>query len=132
MSKPISKMLIIISKGTFTEMYQGLVLANGALMEGMKAEVFFTFAGLTAIQKSAVNELQPPESLVAVMAEQNLPSINEFISTFKESGGKIFGCKLSIDMLRVAKEDLRDDVDGVISVGEFYERAEPDTQIIFV
>lgn len=130
--KPIKKMLVIIAKGTFNEVYQGLVLANGALMEGIKAEVFFTFDGLMAIRKSGADGLKPDEQMATAMSEQNLPPVNEFISTIKESGGKIYGCKLSMDMMKVAREDLRDDVDGVISVGEFYERAEPDSQVVFI
>ena len=45
--KQPKKVLIVCSKGSLVDVYPSLVMANGALMEGMKAEVFFTFLVLT-------------------------------------------------------------------------------------
>ncbi len=49
--KPIEKVSIVISKGSLEGIYPGLIMANGARMEGMEANVFFTFFGLDAITK---------------------------------------------------------------------------------
>ena len=35
--------MIILSKGTLENVYAAFVLANGARMEGIEAEMFFTF-----------------------------------------------------------------------------------------
>ena len=47
--KTIEKVSIIISKGSLDGVYPGLIMANGARMEGIEANVFFTFFGLDAI-----------------------------------------------------------------------------------
>ena len=47
----IKKMMIILSKGTLENVYAAFVLANGARMEGIQAELFFTFFGLEAVHK---------------------------------------------------------------------------------
>ena len=39
----IKKMMIILSKGTLENVYAAFVLANGARMEGIASEIFFTF-----------------------------------------------------------------------------------------
>ena len=39
----INKMMIILSKATLENVYAAFVLANGARMEGIEAEIFFTF-----------------------------------------------------------------------------------------
>lgn len=47
----IKKVCIIVSRGTLDGVYPGLILANGARMEGIEAHVFFTFFGLYAVLK---------------------------------------------------------------------------------
>ena len=53
----IKKMMIILSKGTLENVYAAFVLANGARMEGIEAEMFFTFFGLEAIHKKKLEHL---------------------------------------------------------------------------
>ena len=48
-SDKIKKVSIIISKGSLDGVYPGLIMANGARMEGIEASIFFTFFGLYAI-----------------------------------------------------------------------------------
>ena len=51
MSDQIDKVSIIISHGSLEGIYPGLIMANGARMEGMEANLFFTFFGLDAISR---------------------------------------------------------------------------------
>ena len=55
--KPIKKMMLILSKATIDNVYACFILANGARMEGIEAEVFFTFFGLEAIKKKSMERL---------------------------------------------------------------------------
>src|SRR5437763_17213943 len=47
----IDKVSIVIWKGSLEGIYPGLIMANGARMEGIEADLFFTFFGLDAIRK---------------------------------------------------------------------------------
>ena len=47
----IGKVSIVVSKGSLEGIYPGLIMANGARMEGIDADLFFTFFGLDAIRK---------------------------------------------------------------------------------
>ena len=47
----IEKVSIIVSKGSLEGIYPALIMANGARMEGIEANLFFTFFGLDAIHK---------------------------------------------------------------------------------
>ena len=40
---PLKKVCIIGAKGTIEDVYATLVMANGAVMEGIECKVFFTF-----------------------------------------------------------------------------------------
>ncbi len=53
----VKKMLFILSKSTLENVYAAFVMANGARMEGIEAEIFFTFFGLEAIQKKKLDHL---------------------------------------------------------------------------
>jgi peroxiredoxin family protein len=54
---PLKKVLIICAKGTIEDVYAALVLANGAVMEGIETKLFFTFFGLDAVTKNRMNKL---------------------------------------------------------------------------
>jgi len=131
-SKPIKKMMLIVSKGSLADSLPPLIMANGALMEGMKAELYFTFAGLKNITKSKQTSWSPKTLMIRRrMKAADIPEVDEFIDQIKAGGGKIYACKMGMDVYRLTEADLRDDVDGVLSIGEFYDRAGEDTQIIF-
>jgi hypothetical protein len=40
-----------------------------------------------------------------------------------DAGGEIYACKASVDMFHLKKDDFCSEVDGVVSVGQFYEKA---------
>ena len=54
----ITKVSIIISKGSLEGIYPGLIMANGARMEGIEANVFFTFFGLYTIMKDYQDKIR--------------------------------------------------------------------------
>jgi peroxiredoxin family protein len=53
----IKKVSIICSKGSLEGVYPALILANGARMEGIEANLFFTFFGLDAIVKNRMGRI---------------------------------------------------------------------------
>jgi peroxiredoxin family protein len=142
----IKKMMIILSKATLENVYAAFVLANGARMEGIEAEMFFTFFGLEAIHKQKLEHLHIAtvgnpamhmptllgglpgmEALATHMMKKemeriDMPDVHEFLDILKASGVKLWACKLAMDMFHYKKEDLYDDVDGVITVGDFYKQ----------
>ena len=50
-NEKIKKVSIIVSRGSLDGVYPGLIMANGARMEGIEANLFFTFFGLYAVLK---------------------------------------------------------------------------------
>ncbi|MBP7239633.1 MAG: DsrE/DsrF/DrsH-like family protein [Saprospiraceae bacterium] len=155
----LKKVLIICSKGKLEDVYAALVMANGALMEGIEAKMFFTFFGLEAITKKHADHLHTAtvgnpafmpgmptmvtglpgfEAFASYMMKRemdklDMPHVKEFLQMIEASGGEIFACKLATDMFHLKKEDLVDEVKGIITVGDMYALAEGEgTQIIFI
>lgn len=143
----INKMMLILSKSGLENVYAAFVLANGARMEGIEAEIFFTFFGLDAIHKKKLNHLHIAtvgnpsmnmptmlgglpgmEALASHMMKKemekvDMPEVGEFIDILKASGVKLWACKLAMDMFHYEKKDLYHDIDGVLTVGDFYTKA---------
>ncbi|ODT03372.1 MAG: hypothetical protein ABS52_09170 [Gemmatimonadetes bacterium SCN 70-22] len=154
MSGTIEKVSIIVSKGSFEGVYPALIMANGARMEGIEANVFFTFFGMDAINKARNEHLKvatvgnpglhiptmvgglPGMSTFVThqmekkMEELDFPPIPEFIQLLADSGAKLYACKASVDMFGLAREDFIDDLEGIITVGQFYQLA-AGGQVIF-
>ena len=57
------------------------------------------------------------------MEKLDIPPVREFLELISDSGGKIYACKLAMDMFKLKREDLCDQVDDVLTVGQFYEDA---------
>ena len=152
--KTIDKVAIIISHGSLEGVYPGLIMANGARMEGIDADVFFTFFGLDAIRKDHINKIKVATvgnpamhmpSLVGVlpgmsamathmmkkeMEKLDIPPTGEFIELLADSGANLYACKASVDMFHLTPDDFLPQVKGILTVGEFYELA-AGAQIIF-
>jgi peroxiredoxin family protein len=54
----IDKVSIIVSRGSLEGVYPGLIMANGARMEGIDANLFFTFFGLHAVVKKKMDHIK--------------------------------------------------------------------------
>lgn len=154
MAEPIEKVSIIISQGSLEGIYPGLIMANGARMEGIEANLFFTFFGLDAIHKkrndhikvatvgnpglhlaTLVGGLPGMSALVTHVMEKSMdkldiPPIPEFLELCSDSGVAMYACKASVDMFKLDKDDFIEQVENIITVGEFYEMA-AGGQIIF-
>lgn len=144
MSNRIEKVSVIISKGSLEAIYPGLIMANGARMEGIEANLFFTFFGLDAINKKHYEHLKvatvgnpglhmptmvggfPGMSALVThqmekrIAKLDIPPVPEFITLIADSGAKLYGCKATVDMFGLELDDFVDEIEGIITIGEFY------------
>ena len=152
--KTIEKVAIVVSKGSLEGVYPALIMANGARMEGIEADLFFTFFGLDAIRRDRYAQIKVatvgnhgmhmPTLLGALpgfsalgtwmmkrqMEKIDIPPIPEFIELVYDSGVQLYACKATVDMFGLTMDDFVPQVEEIISVGEFYEKAARG-QIIF-
>jgi len=153
------KLCIICSKGTLDMAYPGLILANAALMEGIDVTLFFTFWGLDMINTKKMNNLKfvpigypsmpipnmvgglPGMTNVATgmmkkeITKLGFPGVEEFLEMISDAGGKLYACKMSVDMFKdmhmMDEADMYDRVDAVVGATDFMEMSE-NAQIIFI
>jgi peroxiredoxin family protein len=61
--------------------------------------------------------------LASKMEKIDIPTIPEFIEMIAGTGCELFACKASVDLFGLTKEDFIPEVQDIITVGEFYEKA---------
>lgn len=151
---PGRKLAIICSKGSLDMAYPGLILANPALGEGCEVHLFFTFWGLDMINKKTMGDLKftllgntathmpqvlgglpgmtgmATSKLKKSIADLNVPEIPELLEQIVASGGHLWACRMSADMNNLTMEDLCDDIDDIISAGDFIEKT--GAQLLFI
>ncbi len=154
MGDTIEKVSIVVSQGSLEGIYPALIMANGARAEGIDANLFFTFFGLDAVHRKRIEHIKvatvgnpgmhmatmlgglPGMSAIAThmmekkMSDLDIPPIPEFLEMIGDTGAGMYACKASVDMFDLSKDDFIDQIQDIITVGEFYEIA-AGGQIIF-
>jgi peroxiredoxin family protein len=151
---PQRRVAIICSKGGLDQAYPALILANAARMGGIECFVFFTFYGMDVITEKKVDHLHVSmvgnpsmpvptmlgglpgmEALAGSMMRKqmddlDLPGAREMLQMLDASGCGLFACELAMDMFKLKKEDLVEEVKEVITAADFYDMTDG-AQIIF-
>lgn len=152
------KLALVASKGSLDMAYPHLILANAARMSGIDVEMFFTFWGLDIITKKKMNKLHvatvgnpnmhpwvgiptlvgalPGVSAAASwmmrgeIKKLGFPKVPDFVRLVMDAGANVYGCKMSMDMMRLTEDDL---IEGATVLGamEFMDLT-AGAQIVFV
>jgi peroxiredoxin family protein len=147
MEDKIKKVSIIVSRGSLDGVYPALIMANGARMEGIEANLFFTFFGMDAITNRRMDKIKiatvgnpgmhmpsllgviPGMSAIATsmmkktMDKLDIPPVREYLEMCHDAGCKLYACKATVDMFKLKKEDFCSQVESIITVGDFYAKA---------
>ena len=153
--EPITAVSLILSKGSLDMAYPGLIMANGARMTGIEANLFFTFWGLDIITEKKLDHLHTPtvgnpsmpiptmlgglpgmeaftsKMMKKRMDELDIPPVREMLEILDDSGAKLYACRMAMDMFGLTEKDLVPQVSGILTVMDFYDMA-AGSQIIFI
>ena len=113
------KCTIIVHSGDMDKIYSALIIANGALSMGMDASLYFTFWGLQRLVKGGLEKGTLSKMHMMGMGKMmikqrmnkaNVASLEHLLKDFKELGGKIIACDMTMEIMGIKKEDLREDL----------------------
>ena len=136
------KATIVVQSGDFDKVYSALIIANGALAMGMEASMFFTFWGLQRLKKGQLDK--GPLSKMHMlglgkwmvkrrMKKANAVSLDRMLDDFVELGGKLMACDMTMGIMGIRKEDLRDDIiSDYCGVGSYIQEARESTITLFI
>jgi peroxiredoxin family protein len=138
----MEKATIIVHSGDMDKIYSALIIANGALSMGMEVSLYFTFWGLQRLQKGGLEK--GPLSKMHLfglgkwmikrrMKKANVVSLEKLLSDFKELGGKVIACEMTMEIMGITKEDLRQDLIGEYgAVGTYVHEARDSKISLFI
>jgi peroxiredoxin family protein len=127
---------VVASKGSMDMAYPPLILASTAVALDMEAAIFFTFYGLDIINKHKFSRLKVPSlanpampipvpnfigalpgmtamatmMMKSWMNKAHVATVPELIKVCQESGVRLIGCQMTMDVMGVKQSDL---IDGV-------------------
>jgi peroxiredoxin family protein len=136
------KVTIAVHSGDMDKFYSALIIGNGALAMGMEAGMYFTFWGLQRLMKGGL-EKGPLSKMHMLglgkwmikqrMKKANVASLERLLRDFKELGGKIFACDMTMQIMGIKKEDLMEDlISDYCAVGTFVNEARDSKFTLFI
>ena len=136
------KLTIVVHSGDMDKIYSALIIATGALSMGMEASLYFTFWGLQRLQKGGLEKGSLSKMhLLGIgkwmmkqrMNKANVASLERLMQDFKELGGKIIACDMTMEIMGIKKEDLREDlITECGAVGTYIQEARESTVNLFI
>jgi len=136
------KAVIILHSGDMDKVYSALIIANGALAMGMEASIYFTFWGLMRLKKgeldkgplSKMNMMGLGRQMIKQrMDKANVASLERLMSDFKELGGKIIACEMTMEIMGLSKDELQTEwIDEWGAVGSYIQEARSASVTLFI
>ncbi|MGD2164919.1 MAG: DsrE/DsrF/DrsH-like family protein [Anaerolineae bacterium] len=138
----VERTTIILHSGDMDKLYSALIIGNGALAMGMEAYIYFTFWGLQRLKKGGLEE--GPLSKMHLlglgkwmikrrMKKANVRSLRGLLEDFKELGGHIMACDMTMEIMGIEPEDLEQElIDEYCAVGTYIQAARDSTVTLFI
>lgn len=119
-----TKVAIIAANGGLFDAYKVFNIATASAATNAEVAIFFTFEGLNLIHRQAYQQLPMPagkEHFAQGFAEANIPSIPDLVAMAQEMGVKIIACQMTMDVMKLTKEDFIDgiEVGGAVTFLDF-------------
>ncbi len=134
--EPKKRLAMIAAHGSLDAAYPPLILATAAISMDMEAAIFFTFFGLEIIKKGKADRLKvapianpampvPIPNIIGMlpgmtwmatammngwMKKAKVAKLGELLAIAIESGVRLIGCQMTMDVMGIKKEDL---IEGV-------------------
>jgi len=136
------KATIIVHSGDYDKVYSALILGTGAAAMGMDVSLYFTFFGLQRLKKGGL-EKGPLSRMHMLglgkwmirrrMKKANLAKLEQLMEDFRDLGGKVIACEMTMEIMGVKKEDLRTDwIDEYGAVGTYVQEAKDADITLFI
>ena len=133
---------IVLHSGDMDKVYSALIVGNGALAMGMEASIYFTFWGLQRLQKGGL-EKGPLSKMHMLglgkwmikqrMKKANVASLERLLADFKELGGKIIACEMTMEIMGISRKGLREElIDEYGAVGTYVQEARGSAITLFI
>lgn len=138
----VDRTTIVVASGDMDKLYSALIIANGSLAMGMEVSLYFTFWGLERLKKGGLGA--GPLSRMHMlglgklfikwrMRKANVATLQRLLRDFKELGGKIIACEMTMEIMGVRRESLQEElIDEYGAVGAYIRDARQSNITLFI
>lgn len=136
------KATIVVHSGDLDKIYSALIIGNGALAMGMEVSLYFTFFGLLRLKKGGLSKGALSKmhilglgklKIKSKMKKANVASLERLMADFKELGGKIIACEMTMEIMGVKHSDLSEElIDTYGAVGSYIKEARDSAITLFI
>jgi len=136
------KLTIVVHSEDLDKIYSALIIGSGALSYGLNVTLFFTFWGLRRLIKGNLSKAPLSKynflgigswAMKRKMRKSKVISLNELIHDFKELGGKIVACSMTMKVHGITKEALDQSlIDDYGSVGTYINESKDANITLFI
>ena len=121
------KLALIVHTGTLDKLYCAFILGSTATTMGWEAHLYFTFWGLHALVKGAMEKAGLPSDYKQMekpmrekLKQMKYPTPYELLKRMESSGLlKIYACTPSMEMFGIKREELIPEVDEMAGAATF-------------
>ncbi len=133
----VDKTTIIVHSGDMDKIYSALIIGDGALAMGMESTMFFTFWGLERLKKDMLDKGSISKMSIEMFKSQlekaNVDTLEKLMQDYKELGGKIIACEMTMDIMGIKKEDLNEElIDEYGAIGTYIHEARESKINLFI
>lgn len=145
-----NKATIVLMSGDFDHVFAAFTIAIATLAAGMDTTLFITFWGMKAIQKGnltgqgffgkmlglinrgGLDVIGPSKfnfggigrwMFKKMMKDKRVVQLPEMRQTMIDLGVHLLACKTSMDVMEIKREDLIDEVEGIVGAATMVENA---------
>ncbi len=139
---PSDRMTLILHSGDFDKVMSALILGNGALAMGMDVTIFATFWGLERFKRGGLERGKlSSRHLLGIgkrmilhrMKKARVASLERLLSDYKDLGGRVIACEMTMEIMGIEREALREDViDEYGAVGTYIQQARGSGITLFI
>ena len=136
------KATIVFHSGDMDKLYSALIIANGALSMGMEASLYLTFWGLERLKKNGLYKGPLSKKnmfglgkrmILRRIRKNNVASLERLLDDFKDLGGIIIACEMTMSLMGVKRKDLMENViDDYGAVGTYIREARESSITLFI
>jgi peroxiredoxin family protein len=140
--KQAERTTIILHSGDMDKVYSALIVGNGALAMGMEVYIYFTFWGLERLRKGGLEKGSLSKMhmlglgkwmIRRRMKKANVRSLRGMLEDFKELGGHIMACDMTMEIMGIQPEDLEQEfIDEYCGVGTYVQAARDSKVTLFI
>ncbi|MFQ6089213.1 MAG: DsrE/DsrF/DrsH-like family protein [Candidatus Methanofastidiosia archaeon] len=138
----MKKVTLIVASGDMDKLYSAFIIGTGALSMGMEVSMYFTFWGLSRLQKGGLNKGGlsrmnflglGKRMMQSRMRKSNVRSLDGLLKDYKALGGRIIACDMTRDIMGISKEDLEEGIaDEFGAVGTYLNEARESDITLFI